>query len=551
VDDTASTNEDTTLYIAPASLLANDTDVDSPPSALSVTAVASASHGTVSIVSGGAHDGQIEFIPAANYNGPASFEYTLSDGDLTATGLVNVTVNSVNDAPDGADNTITILEDGSHSFVASDFGFSDPTDDPADQLAGVVISSLPSAGSLELDGSAVAAGDEISLADLNAGKLSFSPDANDNGPAYASFTFQVRDDGGTANDGVDLDPEANTITVDVTSVNDAPVITAATVTPASINEAQAVALQVDFTDIEPGDAHSCAVTWGDGSAATTVNLAAGVTTCSAAHTYADDVPTATSSDANNVAVTITDDGTTAGVADHLSDSDGATVVVNNVAPTVSALFFTIDPVTGQSSASASWADPGADTESIRFEYFQGSVLIASRTWTDQARTGSIGDDGAPRFAPGCAERSLKITVTDDDTGSASKIFLWSSNDVSTARFQVTIKQNERIIAKYGNVVPIKVNVVSSCTGAAVTGLTLHITIANGDVDNVQPDATPEIVAESVSNADTGTLRRPNGNGYIYNFSTKQLKAGQDYTIRIRSLSISGAIIAKALFQPKK
>ena len=46
--------------------------------------------------------------------------------------------------------------------------------------------------------------------------------ANANGAGYASFTFQVRDNGGTANGGVDLDPSRNTITIDVTSVNDAP-----------------------------------------------------------------------------------------------------------------------------------------------------------------------------------------------------------------------------------------------------------------------------------------------------------------------------------------
>ena len=34
----------------------------------------------------------------------------------------------------------------------------------------------------------------------------FTPAANANGAAYASFTFQVQDDGGTANGGVDLDP---------------------------------------------------------------------------------------------------------------------------------------------------------------------------------------------------------------------------------------------------------------------------------------------------------------------------------------------------------
>ncbi|MEI7970863.1 MAG: cadherin-like domain-containing protein, partial [Betaproteobacteria bacterium] len=54
----------------------------------------------------------------------------------------------------------------------------------------------------------------------------FTPAANANGTGYASFSFQVQDDGGTANGGVDLDSTPNTLTFDVTAVNDAPGITA-------------------------------------------------------------------------------------------------------------------------------------------------------------------------------------------------------------------------------------------------------------------------------------------------------------------------------------
>ena len=52
--------------------------------------------------------------------------------------------------------------------------------------------------------------------------LTYAPAADANGADYATFTFKVPDDGGTANGGVDLDPSANTLTIDVTSVNDAP-----------------------------------------------------------------------------------------------------------------------------------------------------------------------------------------------------------------------------------------------------------------------------------------------------------------------------------------
>ena len=48
-----------------------------------------------------------------------------------------------------------------------------------------------------------------------------TPAANANGVGYATFTFQVRDDGGTANGGANLDDSPNTIKINVTSVNDA------------------------------------------------------------------------------------------------------------------------------------------------------------------------------------------------------------------------------------------------------------------------------------------------------------------------------------------
>jgi len=72
---------------------------------------------------------------------------------------------------------------------------------------------------------AVAAGQFVSVSDITSGKLTFTPSANANGNGYAGFSFQVRDNGGTANGGVDLDPTPNTITINVTAVNDAPVRT--------------------------------------------------------------------------------------------------------------------------------------------------------------------------------------------------------------------------------------------------------------------------------------------------------------------------------------
>src|SRR6185436_3159480 len=92
----------------------------------------------------------------------------------------------------------------------------------ANALLAVKITTIPSAaaGTLTDDGVAVTAGQLVSVDDINNNKLVFTPAANANGSPEASFTFQVQDDGGTANGGVDLDQTANTMTINVTSVND-------------------------------------------------------------------------------------------------------------------------------------------------------------------------------------------------------------------------------------------------------------------------------------------------------------------------------------------
>src|SRR3954447_10879033 len=81
---------------------------------------------------------------------------------------------------------------------------------------------LPLNGTLSINGVAVGAGSSVSASDIAAGRLLFTPAANAKGTPYASFTFQVQDDGGTASGGADTDPTPNTIVVNVTSANDAP-----------------------------------------------------------------------------------------------------------------------------------------------------------------------------------------------------------------------------------------------------------------------------------------------------------------------------------------
>ena len=56
-------------------------------------------------------------------------------------------------------------------------------------------------------------------------------------------------------------------------------------------------------------------------------------------------------------------------------------------------------------------------------------------------------------------------------------------------FEAPIKDNERNVAKYGNVVPVKVRTTGSCTGAAITTPQLYLTVVKGPFDDVDEGTT--------------------------------------------------------------
>src|SRR5205807_3389832 len=84
---------------------------------LTVTNVTNAVGGSVAIVGGG----HVEFTPTANYNGAASFDYTVQDNGTTnggaapksATAHATFTITAVNDAPTASNlmQSLTIAED--------------------------------------------------------------------------------------------------------------------------------------------------------------------------------------------------------------------------------------------------------------------------------------------------------------------------------------------------------------------------------------------------------------------------------------------------------
>ena len=157
---------------------------------------------------------------------------TVNDGNIDSSpATTTIRVLPVNDPPAGADKTITLDEDTPYTISVDDFGYSDAKENPVDAFANVVITQLPPSaqGVYKLNGVDITANQIISVADISAGLLTFTPKANVNGNNVGALGFRVQDNGGTANGGINTDPTPNTLKFTLTPVNDPPV--AATVAP--------------------------------------------------------------------------------------------------------------------------------------------------------------------------------------------------------------------------------------------------------------------------------------------------------------------------------
>jgi hypothetical protein len=171
VGDSATTAEDTARVIP---VLANDTDIDTPPAALKAVIVSQPAHGRAVVNA----DQTITYTPAANYYGPDSFTYKASDGSLTsAAATVTLTVTPVNDAPVARNDAASVVRGGSVTIAV----LANDTDVDGDVLKVVAVTQ-------GAKGAAV----------LNAnGTVTYTP-----GPSFTttdSFTYTISDGkGGTA-----------------------------------------------------------------------------------------------------------------------------------------------------------------------------------------------------------------------------------------------------------------------------------------------------------------------------------------------------------------
>jgi VCBS repeat-containing protein len=179
----------------------------------------------------------VVYTPNANYNGPDSFTFKANDGTADSnTATISITVVAQNDPPVAQGNkTVNVTEDAANTPL----GITAPTDSDGDALT-ITVAAVPNAakGSVRLSGggAAVANGQTLTSGQLTG--LEFDPAANANGAA-GTFAYTVSDgNGGSA---------AQTVTLSITSVNDAPVATGLDV---ATNEDTAKGITLSATDAD-------------------------------------------------------------------------------------------------------------------------------------------------------------------------------------------------------------------------------------------------------------------------------------------------------------
>ena len=340
---TLTTDED-----VPGGLQLAATDVDSAE--LSWTA-SGASNGNVTVESG-----SVMYTPAANFNGSDSFDVTVSDGDLSDTITVAVTVNPVNDVPVITSTAPTLATEG------SELSYQLAATDADDDSLTYSLSSGP-------EGMAMTA----------SGLVTWTPG---NGVESASATF-------TVSDGVADVTQSTSITVAAT--NDAPMITEGESTTLTVSEDTDGSITLNAQDPDGNT-----INWRISSAATKGTASVSGTGESQTVTY---TPDADFNGSDSFTVEISDGSLT----------DEITVVVT-VNPINDA------PAIDQETATITTAEDTAGSVSLTAADVDGDDLSWSISSAAENGTASV-VDGVVTYTPDTAfngSDSFTVTVTDSN-----------------------------------------------------------------------------------------------------------------------------------------
>ncbi|EGQ9762285.1 retention module-containing protein [Vibrio alginolyticus] len=263
--------DSTAVEITQADLLANASDIENDTLMVSNVQLVDPSSGTLDFDN---VTGTWSFTPAPGYNGKVDLTYDITDNGTTngvsdpqtVSGTATFEVTEVNDAPVTSEVTLSSTEEdgGSVTITATEL-LSNASDPESDNLT--------------VDNVALVDPTSGTLTQVSATEWTFEPAADFFGDV--NFTYEITDDG-TTNGAPDPITIAGTAVLNVEATNDAPEITAASVTD-TINEADGQKVtgisvsDVDFAGAQANESMTVTLTVTEGDLRVEPPAGSGVT----------------------------------------------------------------------------------------------------------------------------------------------------------------------------------------------------------------------------------------------------------------------------------
>ncbi|EGQ7647087.1 TPA: retention module-containing protein [Vibrio alginolyticus] len=263
--------DSTAVDITQADLLANASDIENDTLMVSNVQLVDPSSGTLDFDN---VTGTWSFTPAPGYNGKVDLTYDITDNGTTngvsdpqtVSGTATFEVTEVNDAPVTSEVTLSSTEEdgGSVTITATEL-LSNASDPESDNLT--------------VDNVALVDPTSGTLTQVSATEWTFEPAADFFGDV--NFTYEITDDG-TTNGAPDPITIAGTAVLNVEATNDAPEITATSVTD-TINEANGQKItgisvsDVDFAGAQANESMTVTLTVTEGDLRVEPPAGSGVT----------------------------------------------------------------------------------------------------------------------------------------------------------------------------------------------------------------------------------------------------------------------------------
>ncbi|ULF75395.1 retention module-containing protein [Vibrio alginolyticus] len=263
--------DSTAVDITQADLLANASDIENDTLMVSNVQLVDPSSGTLDFDN---VTGTWSFTPAPGYNGKVDLTYDITDNGTTngvsdpqtVSGTATFEVTEVNDAPVTSEVTLSSTEEdgGSVTITATEL-LSNASDPESDNLT--------------VDNVALVDPTSGTLTQVSATEWTFEPAADFFGDV--DFTYEITDDG-TTNGAPDPITIAGTAVLNVEATNDAPEITATSVTD-TINEADGQKItgisvsDIDFTGAQANEIMTVTLTVTEGDLRVEPPTGSGVT----------------------------------------------------------------------------------------------------------------------------------------------------------------------------------------------------------------------------------------------------------------------------------